>query len=206
MQIDEQLNAILEPILEELNLYDNNRETIIQLTRQLNRDAGKGIAAIVKGNDPQRYLDSTRTTYAKLHPIMETTASVLSWNVAASGVEEYAELEILNAIVQQQHIPDPRALKIPSWIWITGLADVVGELRRIVLRNLLTKNIPQAQIHLEQMNAIYDAIIGLEFGKQIANSLRKKVDTARYLLERTESDMLMASLGWKISEHNSEGE
>lgn len=204
MQIDDQLNAILEPVLEELNTYDTNREAIIQLTRHLNREAGKGIAAIVKGNVPDRHLKSTRETYQKLRPIMEATANVLSWNVSASGVEEYAELEILNAIVKRKPIPDPKSLKVPSWIWITGLADVVGELRRIVLRNLLTKNIPQAQKHLEQMNAIYDAIIGLEFGKQIANSLRKKVDTARYLLERTESDMLMASLGWKISEQNND--
>ncbi len=204
MQIDQQLNAILDPILEELDIYDNNRETIIQLTRNLNRESGKGIAAIVKGRDPQKFLESTRITYAKLLPIMEATASVLSWNVSSSGVEEYAELEILNAIVTQHSIPGPSDLKIPSWIWITGLADVVGELRRIVLRNLLATNIPQAQVHLDQMNAIYDAIIGLEFGKQIAGSLRKKVDTARYLIERTESDMLMASLGWKISEQNND--
>ncbi len=202
MDILGDLSDILERVVKELDEFDSNREKIIHLTRDLNRFSGRAISRLVKGGDATEFLMKARELYGKLKPLMDHTAAVLSWNVSISGVEEFVELEILHAIMSGEKVPDYNELNVPSWIWVTGLADVVGELRRVVLHYLLSGDVKGGRRYLDYMGEIYENIIGLDFGKQIANSLRKKVDTARYLLERTESDMLMAALGRKISEGN----
>ncbi len=196
------LTDLINPIVNHLDELDNNREKVIQLTRKLNRESGKGISKLVRGESADESIEACRSLAQQLAQLMKLMAPVIGWNTPAQGIEEYAEFEILYAIVSGSPLPSPNDINVPPWLWLTGLADVVGELRRIILRHLLENRIDVARGFLSTMGQIYDEIAGLEFGKQIAGTLRKKIDTARYLMERTEGDMLMATLGWQISEQN----
>ncbi len=190
-------NTIVE-ITAELDNIDSKREGIIAINRKLNRTSGRGIARIVKGEDPTDNLLEARELMKNLSNEIVDVVSLTSWRFTNAGVEEYVEFEILYSIINGNVIPKPVDLLVPSWMWITGLADVMGELRRIILNRLLVNKVDEAKELLNSMQIIYDLIVSLDFSKSIISNLRKKIDVARIKIERTESDVVNASMSQKF--------
>jgi len=183
---------IVDDVVNQLENYDLDREAVIKLTRRLNRAAGRGISKIVREESYEKYLNDCREIILEIEEIMETLAPVISWNTTISGTEEYCELEILHAVVNENPLPSPEVLHTPSWIWITALGDVVGELRRYMLSKIIQNDLEEAKIILTKIQDIYDTIVGLEFPKSLVSGLRHKIDVARTLVDRCESDFATA--------------
>lgn len=190
------ISEIVNELLGELDGYDQQREQVIKLTRKLNRISGKGVASLVKGEKVDSMLEEARQIMAEINQVMGDIAALTSWKITNDGVEEYAELEILNALVNDQTIPRPQELKIPSWVWISSVGDVIGELRRLTLNCIIRDEIDKAEHYIAHMQDIFKEIRGLSFSKNLIPNLRKKTDVARILVERTESDFVT----WKMTE------
>ena len=169
-----QYKKIVDEVIDELDIYDRKREELIALTRKLNRASGRGIAHL-------------RDLTKGINELMEVLGPITSWSTTSSGTEEYCELEILHAITKDKELPSPAQLLVPSWIWISALGDVIGELRRLMLTTL-TEDLAQSKLYLEQIRDLYDTIVGLDFSKSLVPNLRRKIDVARSLIERCESD------------------
>ncbi len=194
------LPAILDEIIIELDSYELIREKVIAITRELNRLSGRGIALLVMGKPVDDLYDKGLKSYGKLAGLIKDIIPIVSWKSAASGVEEFAEFAIMYSLLNEKGIPSPKELDIPNWLWLAGLGDVVGELRRVILNRLLADNVSDARKYLKIMQDIYYLISGLSFSKAIISNFRKKVDVARMTVERTESDVLnyMLSRGEQI--------
>ena len=192
------LEKTIIAITKELDNIDTKREGIIAINRKLNRTSGRGIAKIVKNEDPTDNLTEARKLMKALNDDISEVVSLTSWKFTNSGVEEYVEFEILYSIINNLDIPKPNDIMVPSWFWITGLADVLGELRRIILNRLLVDKLDEARVLLVSMQKIYDMIVSLDFSKSIISNLRKKIDVARITIERTESDVVNASMSQKF--------
>jgi translin len=187
-----EMEHVLESVILELESLDKQRETVIQLTRKLNRTSGRGIARLVKRNDYSKELEASRSYVQDISVQMEQLAPVTSWNITISGTEEYVEFELLHAIMSNNPIQGPDQLQIPSYIWISGLGDTIGELRRIMLNAIIRDDMNKARNILHKINELYSLIAGLEFSKSMVPNLRRKVDIARTLIERSESDFVNA--------------
>jgi translin len=192
------LEKTITDITQELDNIDTKREKIISINRKLNRTSGRGIARIVKNEDPKDNLTEARKLMKIINEDIVEVVNLTSWKFTNSGVEEYVEFEILYSIINNNDIPKPDDIMVPSWMWISGLADVMGELRRIILNKLLVNKLDEAKELLEKMQIIYDLIVGLDFSKSIISNLRKKIDVARITIERTESDVVNASMSQKF--------
>jgi len=188
----EHLNNFLETVIEDIDALDEKREAVLRLNRRLNRMSGKGIALLVRGNNPKELLKETEEVMTEIAKKMQDLEAMTGWSPLVSGVEEYCEFRILHGILQDGTVPLAGMLKAPSWIWVVSLGDVIGELRRFVLGKLLEGEIEEAEKKLGVMDTLYTLIAGLEFPKAVTGSLRNKVDVARTLLERTQSDLLRA--------------
>lgn len=186
----DKLPHLLDEVVTELDKYDEIREYVISATRKLNRSSGRGIASLVMGEPSEEKLTLSRQTYTDLIESLEKITPIISWKVVNSGVEEYAEFEILHSIIVKNHIPTPKELNIPVWVWLSGLGDVPGELRRIILNKLLKGELQRAKELLEVMQHIFIEISGLSFSKTLIPNFRRKLDVARSVTERTESDVL----------------
>ncbi|MCY3410870.1 MAG: hypothetical protein INQ03_04450 [Candidatus Heimdallarchaeota archaeon] len=184
------LPEILNTVVEELDSLDIERENIISKTRELNRLSGRGIALLVKNQDAKSMLMDCRRVYLEIYEKMSSMAAITSWNITNSGVEEYAEFEILYSILTERTIPSPKKLQIPTWMWLPALGDVTGELRRVILNNLLIDQFELGLELLQIMQEIFHELRGLNFSKSLVSNLRKKIDVARITMERTESDIL----------------
>ncbi len=184
----DQYRAIVDNVISSLENYDQKREETIRLVRKLNRASGRGISKIVREEEYEGYLTESRAIISELLPLINEISPITSWGITTSGTEEYVEFELLHAIISKNELPGPEALQIPPWIWISGLGDVIGELRRYMLAMLIKNDMTTSKEILTLIQDLYDTIVGLEFSKSMVPNLRRKIDVARGLVDRCESD------------------
>jgi translin len=193
----ETLPKIMIEIIQNLDQIDLKREEVMKLTRKLNRLSGRGIAKVVMNQECEDNLSESRDIMIQVASHMKTLAPITSWKVTISGVEEYVEFELLYALIHGIEIPTANLLQVPEWLWLTALADVPGELRRVILNKLIAGDTQKAGELLRSLQEIYNLMTGLEFSKTLISNLRKKIDIIRAVTERTESDFAHAIIAEK---------
>ena len=106
---------------------------------------------------------------------------------------EYAEAMLLLSLVTSGRVPSHSDLGISAAAWVLGLADCVGELRRILTRDLMDGNVGSARATLEMMEGISGELMLLDVPDAVA-PVRRKQDIVRGIMDRTRSDMTIASM------------
>jgi len=86
-------------------------------------------------------------------------------------------------------IPTPDELHVRETAYLKGLGDVIGELRRFTLEALRNGDQSRAECYYDHMESIYSALRGLKYS-HVSSDLRRKMDTARVLLERTLGELV----------------
>lgn len=106
---------------------------------------------------------------------------------------EYAEAMLLLSLVTSGRAPSHSDLGISAAAWVLGLADCVGELRRILTRDLMDGRVDSARATLEMMEGISGELMLLDVPDAVA-PVRRKQDIVRGIMDRTRSDMTIASM------------
>ena len=83
-------------------------------------------------------------------------------------------------------------MKINPLNYALGLADVIGELRRYALDNIRVDHIEGLNNILENMDEIYTYLFSIDYPIGITQDLRRKVDVARNIIEKTRGDVSLA--------------
>lgn len=102
--------------------------------------------------------------------------------------QEYAEAKILKNLFEGKEYPDPNSLRVSNFNYVLGLADVPGELRRILLDQLRDGNLDAARRILEMMDEIYLHLVAMT-ESHLLKGLRRKIDITRSIIERTHADV-----------------
>jgi len=105
-----------------------------------------------------------------------------------AAMEEHAEAKILYRLKTSDEFPDPDEVGVPLKAYILGLGDVPGELRRQALDALRVGDLELAESRLRTMEHVYLTLISMEEGTYL-KGLRRKLDIARGVIERTRSDL-----------------
>ena len=106
---------------------------------------------------------------------------------------EYSEAAILASIVAEGRVPSFSEIGVPAGPWVLGLADSVGELRRIVTTRLMDGDMEGARRFFGIMEEISGEIMMLDVPDAVA-PVRRKQDIVRGIMDRTRSDMTTASM------------
>lgn len=133
-------------------------------------------------------LGEARSLLEEMNGIIDGHPELGSYNQVSAAREEYAEAWILHGIDTQGEFPDPEEVGVPLTSYVLGLADVPGELRRQALDGLRTGDMGLAQARLETMEEIYLNLVSLEEAP-LLKGLRRKMDIARGVIERTRSEI-----------------
>ena len=72
-----------------------------------------------------------------------------------------------------------------------GLADTIGELRRMILKYLIDGRVDDARMLFERMETVGDDVLGFDVPDAVA-PIRRKQDVARSIIEKTRSDITNA--------------
>ncbi|MHA1911401.1 MAG: hypothetical protein ACTSYA_06870 [Candidatus Kariarchaeaceae archaeon] len=205
--MDAQFNVSFERIFNELNTklesMDLVREELLRVDRQITRKSGIAISYLQKteikkaeaiGEEIKELIKTVNYNIAK-YPYFK------GWGGIETSFQEYTEYSILLAIIKKQAIPTPEELDVPEIYYLTGLADICGELRRLLLSALIKKEFEKANYYLETIEETYTKLLGLNFSKGLVSQLRRKIDVGRSILEKSKSDYLTAIQTESITKH-----
>jgi translin len=108
------------------------------------------------------------------------------------ALKEFAEANIVNALVSGGELPSPGALQLESSTYLKGLAEAAGELRRRCLDILRHGHSAEAERLLDQMDEIYAVLVTMDYPDAVTGGLRRLTDICRSLVERTRGDMTLS--------------
>jgi translin len=124
------------------------------------------------------------TELSKEHP-----AIIYGGGMFGAALQEYAEACIFMGLVEEERFKTPEELGVPSVEYALGLADVVGELRRLSLDALREGDVSKGEKCLQTMDEIYVELEGLDEAYMLVPGLRRKNDVSRRIIEATRGDI-----------------
>jgi translin len=187
------IGKVCDELLSELEEKDKAREEMIRASRLIVREAGQAITCIVRGEDGSRHLNEARKAWSKLKPSLSSHQDILYAGALEGALEEYAEAEVLAAIIAGKDVPSHGSIDVPPQSYICGFADCIGELRRLSLIALDNEDPRSASRYLGLMSEMYDHLMRFDVPSSIAQ-VRRKQDVARALIERTQGEVTLGKL------------
>jgi translin len=189
-------NPIAEPVVRAIEAHlrarERRRDLLHDTARALRRRAQGAMARIHEG---QRVAGEV----ARIAREARALAARVQGGGAADGglvhdaLQESVEAILLQRVVERRAFPSPKELGIPPEEYLAGLADLVGEVRRLALTALAEGALDEAVRHLGLMEAVYRTLSRFESPRAIL-PLKPKQDTARALVERTRGDVALAGV------------
>ncbi len=177
---------------EALAEMESSREEAIRRSRSVIRLSKNVMHAIHTGAQPDGSLGDMRTEIQSMLEICEDPAILMSGPVQ-DAMAEFAEAEIMHALASGSPVQDYSGLRITPSAWILGLCDCEGEMRRMVVSELMEGHLDEARVAFGKMESLHEIIMGFDISDGVAQ-VRRKQDIARGVMDRTRSDMLNATL------------
>lgn len=187
------LTENIESINKKMSAIEIKRESAIVMSRSVIRRTKNMIHAIHQGEEFMSIQGELKASVRDMVSKLRDEPSVLYSIVVEDAMMEYSEALILSAIVRKKDIPSFESLKVTPQAWMLGLADVIGELRRIILTNLMKGDMTKASYYFDIMEEIGNEVMSFDVPDAIV-PIRRKQDIARGILERTRSDMTNATI------------
>lgn len=185
------LGESLDAAAERFTAAETIRENVIRSSREIIRSSKRILHSIHEGGLDEGEVDNISKLVKSLNVEIDMDAGLLRSGPATDALSEYAEAMILKDILYSGSVPSFTDLGIDERSWVLGLADTVGELRRIVLKNLMDGALEEAVSIFETMEDITDGILMFDVPDAVV-PIRRKQDIARGIIERTRSDITTA--------------
>lgn len=190
----ENLEAIAEQIHQVLEARTAAREKALSQARTLTRHCANAIRAVHRDERDLavEYLKHAQTLAKNMNTELAEYPDLLYAGYTQDALKEYAEANIVYALVGNERLPTPEALKLEIAAYLNGLAETVGELRRRCLDILRHGYSEEAERLLNHMDDIYAVLITMDYPNAITGNLRRQTDIVRSLTERTRGDLTLS--------------
>lgn len=185
---------VAESIRHSLDIRTATRDLALAQTRLLTRHCANAIRAIHR-DDKQlaiEHLDQASEIVLTLQNDLSDYPDFLHAGYTQDAFKEYAEANLVCALIQNLPLPLPEQLGVQSSTYLQGLAEAAGELRRRCLDQLRLGNSEEATRLLSLMDEIYLVLITMDYPDAVTGGLRRLTDVARGILERTRGDLTIS--------------
>jgi len=185
------LKTILKEGKKELIEINKIRETTQKSMRKTIRLSKQAIFSIhqKKISEAKRLIGNAKKSIAKLKIIAKDYPEIIFTGMYSAALQEYCEANILLGLIQEKQFITPRELEVPYAEYILGLADVIGEYRRLSLDALREDLVEKGEEYLIKMEEIYLELIAMDEAYMLVHGLRRKCDVARKIIESTRGDI-----------------
>lgn len=183
---------VLTSIEGHLRQREGRREEIHQRARRLRRLAQSTMMRLHDGASVTEELGEVRRLTGELSEWLRAEGRG-DEAIAHDAFQESVEASLLGAVVGGGALPGPVELQVDVELYLLGLGDLVGEVRRLVLGRLNARDLAGADRYLGLMETLYRTLMRFDTTRAIV-ALKPKQDTARALLERTRGEVTMAHL------------
>jgi translin len=126
---------------------------------------------------------------SKLKAMATDYPEIIYSGLFGAALQEYAEANILLNLVEKSKLVTPKEINVPSVDYILGLADVIGEYRRLALDYLREGHVAESEKCLQIMDGMYIELMAMDESYMLVPGLRRKCDVARKIIETTRGDV-----------------
>ncbi|MFH1284957.1 MAG: hypothetical protein ABIH99_00060 [Candidatus Micrarchaeota archaeon] len=181
------LHLGIKKAVKSLEERENAQDELLKLTRELVRACSVSIKCM-----HSKELGEAKKKLAEVESFKQKIDALSTGfkNLIAQSLQEYVEARLFYSLINDASFPTHLELKVPFEVYLTGLMDCVGELRREMLEELKHGNKKRAEQHFDSMNEIYEATLPLRFSNSLLPNFRKKQDVARSQVEQARSELL----------------
>ncbi len=200
--MNELFQEIFEKLKQQLDLDDDLRETILKASRNSVRFSQEAVRAIHR-DEFEKAKDKLKEAKNLIHDmdsqIKDTCPQLYYKGHVAVMFQEFVEAALfLNLIEGLPDIPGPEELQVSNYDYLQGLGDLIGEIRRYSLNAIRKEDFPKAEKCLTYMEEIYDMLLTLDYPEGLIPGVRRKVDVARSLIEKTRSELAYFQHGNRV--------
>jgi translin len=190
----EKLDTISEQIHQAFEARTNARDHALSQARTLTRYCANAIRAVHRDefNKAQEDIDQASKIASALNSDLEEYPDLYYAGYTQDALKEYAEANIVFALVIKSELPTPQELKLENAAYLNGLAETVGELRRRCLDILRQGYSKEAERLLNHMDDIYAVLITMDYPNAITGGIRRQTDIVRGITERTRGDLTLS--------------
>jgi translin len=177
----------LEEIAATLSEKDRVREEVIKLSRDITRLSSRVVSNVHRGDfeEAKQGLLMLRTHVQRLMDLVKPHEDLKYSGLTYGSLSEYVEASLFYSVVVEQRLLSIRELGVPVIPFLQGLGDLVGELRRLVVKLLDQTRVDEAEKYLKIMETIYEGLRELNYPEPLIPGVRHKVDVASRLVEDT---------------------
>ena len=170
------------------------REKALSISRQVVRTSANSIRATHRGefDEARRLISSASDLREEIEAGRSAHPEVYYGGYVEDALKEYVEAHATLAFAQGSSLPTMEELNVGAAVYINGLAEAVGEMRRLVLDLLRSDSFNQCETFLEIMDEVYAVLVTLDYPDGVTRGLRRTTDVMRGVIERTRGDLTVA--------------
>ncbi len=195
------LDTVVGKIEERINAVDEIREKSIKESREIIMDCRRGIQLLHRERDDEarRYINNASRKLKALYKLISRHPEIMNAGFVDNAGQEVAEARSILDLKRYGKLPDPDVIEVPASIFLMGMCDAVGEMRRFALDALRENRLDEADRYLEMMENIYESIMRFDYPSSFV-PIKKKQDMIRSLIEKTRSELAVASSERRIQD------
>lgn len=190
----DKLDLIAEEVRKEFDEHTAVRDQALKDARVLNRHCAHAIRAVHRDDHAkvEEDLNAAKQLLGSLRSIKDTFPSVYFAGYTQDALKEYAEANIVAAIVSGDPLPSPSDLQLEMHTYMKGLAETIGEFRRRILDILRHGHSEEVENLLKHMDDFYAVLVTIDYPDAVTGGLRRLTDIARSIIERTRGDVTLS--------------
>jgi translin len=187
------LESVLQDVKNELMEKNQVREETHESMRKTTSLSKQAILLIhqKKYNEAQSFIENAKEKILGLQELAKKSPDIVYGGMFSAALQEYSEARIFFGLVRESRFVTPAEINVPSVDYVLGLADVIGEYRRLALDYLRFGEVKLGEQCLEIMDQIFIQLLALDEAYMLVPGLRHKSDTARRITEATRGDLTL---------------
>jgi translin len=187
------LESVLQEVKNELVQKNQIREDAHESMR---KTTSLSKQAILLGHqkkyaEAESFIENAKDKISSLQVLAETYPEIVYGGMFSAALQEYSEARIFLTLVKESRFVTPAEINVPSVDYVLGLADVIGEYRRLALDNLRYGEVKKGEECLEIMDQVFIQLLALDEAYMLVPGLRHKSDSARRIIEATRGDITL---------------
>ena len=196
------LEKIAEQIRQDFEIRTELRDEALKQTRQLTRACSLAIRAVHRNDFDimEEYLTEAQSLADKIRENLKDHPDLQNAGYTQDSLKEFVEANVTCALIQNQALQTPDELGVENAIYVNGLAEVVGELRRRILDILRSGYSQEAERLLNHMDDFYSILVTMDYPDAVTHGLRRQTDLARNLVEKTRGDITFSLRGEDLTQ------
>ena len=185
------LRDILDEVKRELTEKERTREVAHEDMRKATNFSKQSILRHhqKKLEEAEKLIEKAKELILRLHAMAKEYPSIIYGGMFSAALQEYSEAAIFLTLAKETRFATPKELGVPSADYVLGLADVIGEYRRLALDALRVGDAERGDECLKTMDEIYLELTALDEAYMLVPGLRRKCDVARRIIETTRGDV-----------------